>query len=748
MNSMGQMRDECLAYGDTLHNGRYLIQDVLGTGGFGITYRAYDTSLCVEVAIKEYFPRRLVSRSRAEGCEIATVELGHVESFEAGKRRFLNEARQLAALQGLRSIVLVREHFEENGTAYIAMEYLQGITLMEKLRRDGRMDYKWLLSRFLPLIHALGQLHRKNVIHRDISPDNLMLVGEEERLVLIDFGAARDFLADKTVVIFMKKGYMPLEQAGVDKEGPYTDVYALCATFYHCLTGVLPQSSIFRQQDDQLQWPSELGVRIPEYLETALKKGMAIWSADRFQDMDSLYEAFQAPPTWWQRCRKPLLAIALIAGAAAGGLLLAGRMKSDRKIVELTIESPAKQTVYAVGQQLNDDGLILNAVRGDGSGQTVSENYRAVYDFSAAGLQKVELWYEGCSTAYYVEVVDEQEYQNREAYDRAQTLLEEGKAWEAACAFDELGDFEDAAQRACDLWDALTNRRTITAGCDSSVERSFQKSALYAAVKNDGSVQSSRLTQETQTWTDIVAIAAGINHVVGLRRDGTVQAVAKDGWQQRDEQFNYSDWQDIVSVAAGCWHSVGLRKDGTVAATGNNDNGQCDVQEWTDVVAIAAGYIHTFALRRDGTVLVAGEYAGDMFDFSARAAIRCLCSGSFLAAGVTEGGRVFVTGIATDTELEQGSRIRFDWGSDWEDVITASCGPDCVIGIRRDGTAMAAGAYEDMVSGWTDMADVSIGPDYMLGLRRDGTVLYAGNGRQQFSDALWTDIRVACRELP
>lgn len=270
---MEQQRTDFLKKGDTLKNGKYQILSVLGAGGFGITYKAYDNVLCTEVAVKEYFPRNLISRNRDEGCEIATVAYGRLESFEEGKKRFKKEAKNLAEQHGLRSIVLVREYFEENGTAYIAMEYLRGISLMEKLRQNGRLDYKWLLSRFLPLIQDLEKVHQRNVVHRDISPDNLILVGEEERLVLIDFGAARDYLSDKTVVIFMKKGYAPMEQIGVGSEGPYTDVYALCATFYHCLTGILPQASIARQKEDTVQWPSALGLRVPLIWKLPCRRG-------------------------------------------------------------------------------------------------------------------------------------------------------------------------------------------------------------------------------------------------------------------------------------------------------------------------------------------------------------------------------------------------------------------------------------------------------------------------------------------
>ena len=743
---MEQKRTDCLIKGDTLQNGRYQILCVLGAGGFGITYKAYDSVLCTEVAVKEYFPRNLISRNRDEGCEIATVALGQLESFEEGKARFLEEARKLAEQLGLRSIVLVRDFFEENATAYIAMEYLQGVSLMEKLRQNGCLDYKWLLRRFLPLIQDLEKVHQSGVIHRDISPDNLILTGEEERLVLIDFGAARDFLLDKTVVIFMKKGYAPLEQLGVGREGPYTDVYALCASFYHGLTGILPQASIVRQKDDAVQWPSALGLRVPPYLEAALKKGMAVWSADRYPDMGALYRALQAPPTWWQRNRTRVLLPLCAVGVLSAAIVFANGIKNRKRIVSLEIISPAAQSVYAVGQPLNAEGLDLRAVQADGASIEVTDDCRSIYDFSQAGLQPVELLYKGCSVTYYVEVLEPQDYQSRNAYQQAQTLLNEGKSWEAACAFDALGDYEDAAQRACALWDELTGRHTITAGCSTDAART--SNVLYAAAKEDGSVQSSRLTQKTQTWTDVVAVAAGESHLVGLRRDGTVLSAAAGGLEIGEEDFDYSDWSGIVSVAAGLAHSVGLKKDGTVVATGNNDLGQCEVQSWKNVVAIAAGYLHTFGLCKDGTVLIAGDHTDELFDFAARASIRSLCGGSLLAAGVAEDGRIFVTGTLLAADQSAVSWISHNWGRDWTDIITAACGPACVIGVRQDGTVAVAGECAAQVSAWTDISDVAVGLDYVLGLCKDGRLRYAGTLHTPFSEEQWTNIRVPDRQLP
>lgn len=192
---------------------------------------------------------------------------------------------------------------------------------------------------------------------------------------------------------------------------------------------------------------------------------------------------------------------------------------------------------------------------------------------------------------------------------------------------------------------------------------------------------------------------------------------------------------------------MGLKQDGTVVATGNNDAGQCQVQDWKNVVAVAAGYIHTFGLCRDGTVLIAGNHTDGLYDFAARASIRALCSGSLLAAGVTEDGHIFVTGTSVDADQNAASWISHNWGSGWTEIVTAACGPACVLGVRQDGTVAVAGECEASVSDWTDIADAAAGPDYVLGLTRDGSLRYAGATHGAFSEALWTGIRVPCRSL-
>ena len=273
---------------------RYLIGRVLGEGGFGITYIGCDLRLELRVAIKEYYPATLVSR-RAEESLCVRPYAGMEGSFEKGRLRFLTEARAMAKMDKTPEIVSVRDFFEENNTAYIVMEYLDGTTFKELVRqKGGRIEAEELLRLIEPLFGALSAMHEKGLIHRDISPDNLML--EHGAVRLLDFGCARESLAgNETMTITLKHGYAPIEQYQRKGQGPWTDVYALSATIYYCLTGKVPPQALDRMVEDELISPRKLGVRITAQQERALLRGMSLRQHQRFRSMEELHAALYVP---------------------------------------------------------------------------------------------------------------------------------------------------------------------------------------------------------------------------------------------------------------------------------------------------------------------------------------------------------------------------------------------------------------------------------------------------------------------
>lgn len=288
------MGQQSLKESTIIHN-RYEIQKMIGNGGFGITYIALDLELKQRVVIKEYFPWTLADRNVEAGeyRPVVIEDKRAVKLYQKGKKDFIAEARRMSELFDVQAIVKILDYFEENDTAYLVMEYIQGITLEEYLEcREVPMDFAQAWTRIKPIVEALEQVHKKGLIHRDINPSNL-IVTEDGSLRLIDFGAARRYLDnEKTMTILVKRGYAPPEQyAKKEKQGPWTDVYAVCATLYEMVTGVRPEPSIHRMVKDELYLPSSYGTVITPEEERALAKGLEPDSKRRIRNMRELLVA-------------------------------------------------------------------------------------------------------------------------------------------------------------------------------------------------------------------------------------------------------------------------------------------------------------------------------------------------------------------------------------------------------------------------------------------------------------------------
>jgi len=247
-----QHNDNVLPVGATL--GEFEIVDIIGWGGFGIVYLAYDHSLHRQVALKEYMPSNLSARN-VHGI-ITLRSDNHRETFQAGLRSFINEARMLAHFDHP-SLVKVYRFWESNGTAYMVMPHYQGETLKEKMRNnDQPPDEKWLKNLLFHLLDALKVLHTDQCYHRDISPDNILLLSDGTP-ILLDFGAARRVISDMTqsLTIILKPGYAPIEQYSDEvtiTQGPWTDIYALAAVVYFVINGKAPIPSVTRLVADKL----------------------------------------------------------------------------------------------------------------------------------------------------------------------------------------------------------------------------------------------------------------------------------------------------------------------------------------------------------------------------------------------------------------------------------------------------------------------------------------------------------------
>ena len=274
----------------TLLSGRYIIGAAKGEGGFGITYIGRDTRLDRTVAIKEYYPSGLVNRNSAVSADITeTQDENGKDAFLKGRERFLTEAKLLARFSGEPGIVNVLDFFVENNTAYIVMEYLDGMSLANKLKASGTMSVPQVIEVMMPVMLSLEKVHKQGLIHRDISPSNIMIL--QNTVKLIDFGAARQASREggKSLSLMLKPGYAPEEQyrsKGV--QGPWTDIYALCATMYKCITGITPDEANDRLHKDELKAPSKLGIDVDAGFEAALMKGLSVLQENRYQSIEEL----------------------------------------------------------------------------------------------------------------------------------------------------------------------------------------------------------------------------------------------------------------------------------------------------------------------------------------------------------------------------------------------------------------------------------------------------------------------------
>ena len=278
----------------TVLNGRYIVGRVLGQGGFGITYLAYDQSLKARVAVKEYMPNDMAARV---GTTVSVAMKSRAEDFTYGLERFNEEARTLAKFMGQPGIAGVTDYFDENGTSYFVMDYIEGISFKTYIaNQGGKVSVEEALDVMIPVLRALTAVHAEGFIHRDVTPDNIYIT-KDGNVKLLDFGSARYSLGDKSksLDVILKVGYAPKEQyTRRGRQGPYTDVYSCAACLYAAITGYLPPESLERLDKDTLVPPSQAGVEIPLYLERAILKGLAVQPEDRFRTAGEFLEALES----------------------------------------------------------------------------------------------------------------------------------------------------------------------------------------------------------------------------------------------------------------------------------------------------------------------------------------------------------------------------------------------------------------------------------------------------------------------
>lgn len=292
MSTNGVTASSALPVGARL--GEFEITGVIGEGGFGIVYSARDSSLDRIVAVKEYLPAAFAGRTSAGSVQVRSQE--HNKTFNAGLSSFINEAKMLARFSHP-GLVEVFRFWEANGTAYMAMRYYRGVTLREVLRTTPQVvTEQWLCETLDPVLLALQELHNERCYHRDVAPDNIMVL-PNGRSVLMDFGAARRIIGGMTQALttVLKPGYAPIEQYSDDgsmQQGAWTDIYAVGGVLYHAMTGKVPVQAISRMMSDPLKDVAGVtGGKYSPELCAAVMKCLAVLPENRFQSVDELRTA-------------------------------------------------------------------------------------------------------------------------------------------------------------------------------------------------------------------------------------------------------------------------------------------------------------------------------------------------------------------------------------------------------------------------------------------------------------------------
>ena len=668
----------------TVLNGHYVVGKMLGQGGFGITYIGFDLNLERKVAIKEYYPKGQASRYATMGLNLQWSEDVQSQQLrKSGIDTFLREAQKMVKVEDIPQVVRVLECFHENGTAYIVMDYIQGKTLLSVLKEKGPMTWEQAKDVFLPAISAMEQVHQAGMVHRDLSPDNLMITDKGVRI--LDLGAAKDLNVNTgaSSAQVAKVGFSPFEQyTQRGGSGPWSDVYAMAATIYYTLTGVIPPAAMDRMEEDATNWSALTAKDVPAHVVKALQKAMAISVKERTQSMQELLDQLRSGPASVPDLPKlPKVAFkAPAAGASQAG-------KTFGK----------KQGLIALGAAAAVIAVILTITQW----YIPYSRHRKAEELLSAGQ------YDEAIAAF--RELDDDAMVKQATYSKALSLSSSGKYRAAMSVFQSLGSYSDSRSQLLLMQRIVSGQLTLCEGGYHTV--GIRTNGTVMAVGDAGDGQC-----EIDGWKNITSIAAGFEHTVGLKADGTVVAAGSNDSGQCD----VSSWKNIVAISARGKNTVGLKKNGTVVATGDNESGQCDVDGWTDIVAVSAGRDHTVGLKEDGTVVAVGDNEYGQCDVDGWTDIVAISARSLHTVGLKADGTVVAVGSNANGQCDV---------DDWTDIVAIAAGFKHTLGLKKDGTVVAVGQNTKSqcdVEDWKNIVAIAAGDSYSVGLKKDGTIVAIG----------------------
>ena len=646
----------------TILAGKYLVGRVLGQGGFGITYVGWDIALERKVAIKEYYPSGQVSRNPGSRGLTWYTSVQSQQAKQNGTQIFLKEARKMSKVDDIPNVVRVRDLFQENETAYIVMDFVEGETLKARLEKTGPLPWKQAKGIFLPAIQAMEQVHQAGLVHRDISPDNLMLT-PDGKVKILDLGAAKDLSVNNgaSSMQVAKGGFSPFEQyTQRGSSGPWTDVYAMAATVYYTLTGKLPPVATDRVVEDTISW-EEPGLKAlsAQALE-ALQKAMVISAKNRMQSMEEL--------------EKGLYSTAVKPEPAPAPQPMQETRPEPQPASEVKPKSQPEQESKPKSQPTPEPAPQAQSKPKPEAGKKSGKKLW----IAAAAVIAVVL----CGALIWANAGKPADDTDTAAFAATTpTTTPTAAATAAPTAATPSSILSPATSQS--LAEKYGRKKVVAAGDHFAV-----------GIKPDGScIAAGNPKPNVSSWTGMCSLSACGDTVAGLRSDGTVVC--------SDPTLNVRNWKDIVQIDyfEGLWgedhHIVGLTSSGKVVAEGTNRYGECDVSGWEDIVDVAAGATHTVGLRSDGTVVACGNNEYGQCNVSDWVGIVDVAAARYAVYGLTSDGHILVTGQKplyegglVDAVLE----VPTPEVSGWDNIVAilASCeggdGCDYVVGIREDGT--------------------------------------------------------------
>ena len=704
LNSKKQ-NTRCLAV-NTILEGKYLVGPVLGQGGFGITYVGFDLNMELKIAIKEYFPVELVSRDTTtmHGDRVLSMSGEKSVTYQQGLKKYVAEAQNVSQFSEIPGVVSVKDFFYANETAYIVMEFIDGISLKDYLKeKGGSLTEEETLKIMKPVLEALVQVHKSGIIHRDISPDNIMLTFKDgkahkqiESVKLIDFGAARMTAKNdqKSLTIILKHGYAPEEQYRTHGEqGSWTDVYALCAVLYRMLTGETPVPAMDRMFKDELKPLKQCGAKVGANTAAAILKGLAVKKDDRIQSVQELMEALYDGKKVAVASGTNKKKLSMVIGAGSAAMVLAAIIgvaavrDSSEKNAETTQTivteiDPTEEIETEMAETTESDAEETEAVL------AMEEEEEIIGEVIVTPCPQTSM------SGSDEHVVVRKEDGTVEAF---------GSNEYGQC---EVGDWTHIA--------AVAAGDTYTAGLR-------EDGIVYIA----GELETA---DEVELWENIVEISALDKVLFGLKADGTLVSSSLYG-----ESGDYYEWENICSIACSHWAFAALTEDGNILISKgvSKFNELAEISGWTDVEQLVCAQAAVFGLTADGDVRYASMFSDvekgyvDFTNMESFHEISQLYSHyGFAQIGVRYDGSLCVGGTIFE---EQFPMQIFEW-----DGLRGICGvldAQKIIGLKKDGTIVKV--VKNYGNSTPDqMTDLKwVLADWrgnLIGIREDGSVLSYG----------------------